>query len=215
MNIRSTSLSVFVGTLFAVSTTLASATSPASNVSTGQNYFKYLVVAEAHQHQEREGKGEGEGKGRGEGKRGQDRSGHGGHGDGGGKHGSSKMQGQEQGHGHGHGHGSYAHNVASQAEKLDLSDEQLGKIARLHMKDDKAHKHLKHNLQKSMKALRSAIMEPGSDDETIRKLGQAHVNEFNAMVKHHIQERKAVHDILTPEQVEKLKSMKVGHDHGH
>jgi Spy/CpxP family protein refolding chaperone len=197
--------------LFAVSTTLASATSPASNVSTGQNYFKYLVVAEAHQHQEREGKGEGKGRGegKGEGKRGQDRSGHGGHGDGGGKHGSSKMQG------HGHGHGSYAHNVASQAEKLDLSDEQLGKIARLHMKDDKAHKHLKHNLQKSMKALRSAIMEPGSDDETIRKLGQAHVNEFNAMVKHHIQERNAVHDILTPDQVEKLKSMKAGHDHGH
>ena len=199
MNIRSTSLSVFVGTLFAVSTTLASAASPVSNVLTGQDYFKYLVVADAHQHQEREGKGEG--------KRGQDRSGHGGHGDGGGKHGSSKMQG--------HGHGSYAHNVASQAEKLDLSDEQLGKIARLHMKDDKAHKHLKHNLQKSMKALRSAIMEPGSDDETIRKLGQAHVNEFDAMVKHHIQERKAVHDVLTPEQVEKLKSMKADQHHGH
>lgn len=216
MNIRSTSLSFLVGALFATSAWAASATPSMIDLSPSQDQVRPLVVAEAHQHQEREGRGEGRGEGRK--RQGQaDQAGHGAHGGGkhgGDKHGEKKAKKDKKDKGHGH-HG-YAHIVATHADALGLSDEQLGKIARQHMRDDKEHKRLKESMKQSMKALRKAIMDPGSDEETIHELGKSHVKEFSAMVRHHVRERKAVHEVLTPEQLEQLQSMEISHDdHDH
>ncbi|MGG7055969.1 Spy/CpxP family protein refolding chaperone [Nitrosomonas sp. ANs5] len=227
MNIRSTSLSLLVGALFATSAWATSATSSMMDLSPSQDQVRPLIVAEAHQHQEREGRGEGRGEGRK--RQGQaDHAGHGGHGGqdahgghGGGKHGGGKHGGDKRGDKKAkkdkeHGHHGYAHVVATHADELGLSDEQLGKIARQHMKDDKEHKRLKESMKQSMKALRKAIMDPGSDEETIHELGKTHVKEFSAMVKHHVRERKAVHEVLTTEQLKQLQSMEMSHDdHDH
>jgi len=70
-------------------------------------------------------------------------------------------------------------------------------------------------MKESMKAFRKAVAQPAVDEETLRKLGQEHIDSFNEMVAHHIEERKAVRSILTPEQVEKLKDIKIEHDHDH
>ena len=109
----------------------------------------------------------------------------------------------------------YAHMIASHADALDLSDEQLGKITRLEMKETKEHKEAKQKLRKNMKAFHKASMTPDTDNAALRKMGKEHVDLFNAMVEQHINERKAVHDVLTAAQINKLKTMKMQHDeHG-
>ncbi len=178
------------------------------------------------------GKGKGKGKGKGGSEAGQsDHEGHD-HGDqakqekgkgkGKGKEKGKNKDGDKEGHDHGdkgdhhHHHHSYAHNVAKQAEVLDLSDEQLGKIVRIHLKaDPEAHDRLKKKMKESMKAFRKAVAQPSVDEAALRKLGQDFVDSFNEMVAHHVEERKAVLSVLTPEQIEKLKEIKSEHDHDH
>lgn len=109
----------------------------------------------------------------------------------------------------------YAHMVASHADVLELTDEQLGKITRLEMKETKEHEKTKQKLRKNMKEFHKASMTPDTDNAALRKLGKEHVDLFNAMVEQHINERKAVHDVLTVAQIDKLKAMKMHHDeHG-
>lgn len=126
------------------------------------------------------------------------------------------MHGDMMKHGHGH---SYAKMIASHAEALQLTDEQLGKIVRLHMKGEKEHKKLMEKMHESRHAFKKASMKPSTDDVTLDKLAKEHVTAHQAMIDYHINERKAVHEILTPEQMSKLKTIKIHHgrhggDHG-
>lgn len=205
MNIRSTGLSLLISALFAIPAATATAVSPVAGTAAHQGETGYLILAEAHQHQGSEGTEQ----------RYASDSGHAGHEQGCQGH-SGGSGGYSSGHGgkDQHGHHGYAHSIVMQAEALGLSDEQLGKIVRLHLKEDtQAHERIKQKMMESMKAFRKAVGEPATDDETLRKLGQAHIDSFNEMVKYHLEERKAVRSILTPEQLGKLKSVKSGHDH--
>lgn len=203
MNIRLTGLSLVMGILFALPSAMATAASPAVDASAQQGADSH----DARQHQYQWPKSE-EGEGKCQKDRGQRSGGgcclgHCGH-----KHGDKKDR-----HGH-HHHHDYAHSIAMQAEALGLSDEQLGKIVRLHLKGDKeAHERLKEKMKANMKAFQKGVSQPVTDDETLRKLGQAYVDSFNEMVTYHIQERKTVRSILTPEQIGKLKDIKTGHEH--
>ncbi|MDV6345065.1 Spy/CpxP family protein refolding chaperone [Nitrosomonas sp. Is37] len=110
---------------------------------------------------------------------------------------------------------SYPHMIAFHADALQLSDEQLGKIARLHIQGTKEHEKIKEKIYESYQAFRKAKMQPSTEDETLRKLGKEYANAFSEMVEYHIKERKAVHNILTPEQMNKLKTMEIRQDmHG-
>lgn len=220
MNTRLTGLSILVGALFAIPAATATAISPVAVTSIQQGEAATLVLAQAEQHQSQSRKGEGKGQGY------SNKSDHDGH-----DHGDQAKQekgkckgknknkdGSKEGHDHGdkggHGHHSYAHNVAEQAEVLGFSDEQLGKIVRVHLKEDpKVHDRLKNKMKESMKAFHKAVADPAVDEETLRKLGQKHVDSFNEMIAYHAEERKAILGILTPEQIEKLKVIKTGHDH--
>ena len=63
-----------------------------------------------------------------------------------------------------------------------------------------------------MQAFTKESMEPGTSDIKLRALGAAHTKAFNVLVEQHIYERKTVHNVLTDEQITKLKSMKMAHD---
>lgn len=133
---------------------------------------------------------------------------------GGGMHGG--MMKHEEGHGedggmHAHDH-SYAQLVASQADALQLTDEQLDKILRLQMKDKEAHKRMKERIHKHHQAFEEASMQPATDDATIRRLGERYVSAHHTMVERYLADREAVHAILTPEQRNKLKTLKIEHD---
>lgn len=203
MNIRLAGLSIFISALFAIPVAVASPVSSADDTSIRQGAAGKLIVADAHQH-----RGDHQSKKEGKGEQNQGHAGHsGGHKH---KHGGSKHGGHKHGHQHSH-----AHNIILHAEVLDLSDEQIGKIVRLHLKDTQEHDRIKQKMREGMKAFRKAIVQPATDDATLRKLGQAHIDDFNTMIKHHLEERKAVNEILTPEQFEKLKTLKADHDGGH
>jgi len=116
---------------------------------------------------------------------------------------------------------SYANLIATHADELNLSDAQLGKFIRLHQKHSQEHKQLKKKMHQSMKSLHHAGMKPSTDDATLRKLGNEHVEAFNATLEQHIRSRNVVNAILTAEQREKLKTMEMnygkhgGHHGGH
>lgn len=112
---------------------------------------------------------------------------------------------------------SYAHNIVMQAEVLGLTDEQLGKIVRLHLKEDRE-KHDK--IQEEVNGSKAVFQKSGNDilidNDAYQKLGQAHIDHFKRMIQFHLEERKAIQAILTPEQLEKLKNIEPaeeGHQH--
>jgi len=109
----------------------------------------------------------------------------------------------------------YAHMVISHTGTLKLSDEQLGKIVRLHLKYKQEHEQLKEKLKKSMQAFKKESMKPSTSDAQLHKLGNDHTDAFNAMVEHHIKERHEIHAVLSDDQKKQLNAMKMDHDkHG-
>ena len=184
-----------------------------------QSENRTLTLAQAHQHGQEKESGQGGGSKHTEGHQGEgnkhgqghsNQSGHGGHGEGKGGHGDKKGHGMKK-----HNH-DYAHLIIAHADTLKLSDEQLGKIVRLHLKHEQEHERLKEKVKKSMKAFKKASMNPGTSDAQLSKLGKDHTDAFNAMVDFHINERKDIHSVLTEAQRKMLESLKLDHDHdGH
>ncbi|MEK6708159.1 MAG: Spy/CpxP family protein refolding chaperone [Pseudomonadota bacterium] len=184
---RKSMTSIVVGFVSAITLGTAPIASADSNQVISQSRDKGLMVAEAHQH--------GEGKGSG------------------GKHGEGNCCGGMMGDMEGmmqHGH-SYAHMIASHADALKLSDAQLGKIVRLHFKHAQEHQQFKQRIHKSMMEFHQESMKPSTDDVTLRKLGKDHAEAFNAMIEQHIRDRNAVHAILSADQRNQLKTMKMDH----
>lgn len=198
-----------------------------------------LILAEAqHQHGQEKGNRQGggmhDGESHGEGgkhRHGQKDNAHGGHGHGshgehdgghgkkGGDHGADKEKGKKHGDKKSgdkqKGKPDYAHMIISHTDELKLTDEQLGKIVRLHLKHDEAHETVKHALQDSMKAFKKESLNPAASDDQLRDLSKAVTTAFNKMAEHHIKERQTLHAVLTEAQKNQLASMKMDHDHDH
>ncbi|MBK7353975.1 MAG: Spy/CpxP family protein refolding chaperone [Nitrosomonas sp.] len=126
-------------------------------------------------------------------------------------HKSNSQEKREHQHGMMEEKHDYAHRIIFHADKLKLTDEQLGKLVRLHLKYEKEHRKIKEKLKDSMHAFKKAKMDPSSTDEQLLSLGKDHANAFNAMVEHHIQERRAIHSILSTEQKGQLNMIKMNH----
>ena len=198
---------------------VASITLASNELTPHQSENRDLILAQAHQHGQEKESGQGGGSKHTEGHQGEgnkhgqghsNQSGHGGHGEGKGGHGDKKGHGMKK-----HNH-DYAHLIIAHADTLKLSDEQLGKIVRLHLKHEQEHERLKEKVKKSMKAFKKASMNPGTSDAQLSKLGKDHTDAFNAMVDFHINERKDIHSVLTEAQRKMLESLKLDHDHdGH
>jgi len=213
------------GSVFAFSpgaASIALANSDSTNLQFGNKAF---TLAQAHQHGQEKGSGQsGDSKQnedqRGEGdkhRHGQDKkSEHSDHkeGESKGGHGKDKGEGDKHGDMKKGGH-DYAHMVISHTDTLKLSDEQLGKIVRLHLKNEKEHEQLKEKLKESMQAFKKESMKPSTSDAQLHKLGKDHTDAFNAMVKYHVKERQVIHAVLSEDQIKQLHAMKMDHDsHG-
>jgi len=192
MPCKKSMISIFIGSICAVVLGTVPIASAENNSIAAQSVDNGFMVAEAYQH---------------------------------GVHADSKDQcaqksksGGMMGHTRGrmrHGGGySYAHMVASHADELELSDAQLGRIVRLHMKHAQEHKQFKRRIRKSMMQLHHESMKPSSDDATLRKLGNDHIEAFKAMLEQHIRGRNVVHAILSSDQRNQLKTMKMHGMHG-
>ncbi len=107
-----------------------------------------------------------------------------------------------------HGRKGYAQMVLGQAEALKLSDEQLGKIARIQMQHQKSRREITKKLHKSMLAARRGIMDPASDETVIRNAVKDHAAAFDEMIEDALKQRQEVNAVLTPEQQKQLQSLK-------
>ncbi len=152
-----------------------------------------ILVAEAHQH-------------------GQDKeNGHSHDKDKASKHSNQKSEKNEHQHGMMEDKHDYAHMIIFHANELKLTNEQLGRLVRLHLKHEAEHNKIKDKLKESMHAFKKAKMDPSSTDEQLLSLGKDHANAFNAMVEHHIQERRAIHNVLSADQKSQLNTIKMNH----
>lgn len=106
---------------------------------------------------------------------------------------------------------SYAYMIITHADELELSDAQLGRIFRLNLKHSQEHKQYRKEIRKSMMHFHHESMKPSTNDATLRKLGNDHIEAFKAMLEQHIRNRSVVHAILTTEQRDQLKTMKMEH----
>ncbi len=190
-------ISTVIGSTFIITICIAPAISVAES---SQSLDKSLMLAQAHEHDQEKGRGQGGGH-----KEREDKEGHGKEGKSD-KHGGKKDDGMKK-----DGH-DYAHMVIFHTDTLKLSDEQLGKIVRLHLKYKQGHELLKKKLKKSMKAFKNGSMKPGTSDDQLHKLGKDHTNAFNTMVEHHVMERHAIHAVLSNDQKKQLDTMKMNHD---
>ena len=127
------------------------------------------------------------------------------------KHSHQKNEKNEHQHGMMEDKHDYAHMIIFHADELKLTNDQLGRLVRLHLKHEKEHKKIKEKLKESMHAFKKAKMDPSSTDEQLANLGKDHANAFNAMVEHHIQERRAIHNVLSADQKSQLNTIKMDH----
>lgn len=107
----------------------------------------------------------------------------------------------------------YAHVIISCTDALKLSDEQLGKIVRLHLKYKQEHKNIKDKLMGSVKTFRKESMNPNTSDDQLRKFAKDLTENSKAMIEHRINERSSIHTILSEDQKKQLFSMKMDHDY--
>ena len=104
---------------------------------------------------------------------------------------------------------SYGEVILEQAEVLDLTDEQLGKIMRIQMNNKKNRKKLLDQPHKSMKKALKALRDPAKDESMIRKAGRAHTDDFDALVEADLKVRKQIDAVLTLKQKNKSKMIKL------
>jgi Spy/CpxP family protein refolding chaperone len=95
------------------------------------------------------------------------------------------------------------------ADKLKLTDEQIGKLFRLKQKHAQARRETKMSAHGSMMALHGKILDPKSDEAAIKQSAKQHEDSFNKMVAGALQERKEALAILTAEQRKTLNSIEL------
>lgn len=178
--------STVAGTVFLSALIAPPAISASGSVLTAQVSNENFMLAQAHEHDEDKGEKS--------------------------KHKKDDHKKSNHDNKHGGKDKDYAQLIVSHADALALSDAQLGKVTRIHLKYTTENKKAKQEAHKNMQAFIKASMKPGTSEAKLRELGAAHAEAFNVLVEQHIDERKAVHDVLTDEQITKLKSIKIPHD---
>ena len=105
-------------------------------------------------------------------------------------------------------HKGYADVVLKYADELKLSDEQIGKITRIHQANQKKFEELGPKLHETLKAAHETFLNPASDEAAIRKAAKEHSVVFDELVETGLKSRKEINAVLTPDQLKQLQSKK-------
>lgn len=107
-------------------------------------------------------------------------------------------------------HKGYADVVLKYADELKLSDEQIGKITRIHQGSQQKIEELGPKLHESLKAAHDVFLSPASDEAAIRKAAKEHSVVFDQLVETALKARNEINAVLTAEQLKQLQTKKVG-----
>jgi Spy/CpxP family protein refolding chaperone len=102
----------------------------------------------------------------------------------------------------------YAQVILDHADELKLTDEQVGKITRIHQENQARAEELGKKLHESMRETHEAFLNPASDEAAIKQKAQAHTTAFNEFLATALKLREAVNTVLTPSQRDQSKSLK-------
>ncbi len=106
-------------------------------------------------------------------------------------------------------HEGYADVVLKYADELKLSDEQIGKITRIHLANQKKFEELGQKLHETLKEAHNVFLDPASDDAAIREAAKKHSVVFDELVETGLKSRKEINAALTPAQLKQPQSKKV------
>lgn len=110
---------------------------------------------------------------------------------------------------------SYGDVVLRHINELKLSDEQVGKIARIHRENQIKVEGIARKLRESRRTAYELFLKPASDESVIRKAAKDHTAAFDELVDTALKSRAAMNDVLTTDQLNQLKSFKVEPRHPH
>lgn len=107
-----------------------------------------------------------------------------------------------------HNHPSYGDVILSHADELRLTDEQLGKIVRLHRAHQQKVRELITRLRSARHSAYTLFMNPASSEAAIRQAALAHTAAFDELVETALKTRREVNSVLTPEQLSKMANLR-------
>ena len=104
-------------------------------------------------------------------------------------------------------HESYGDIVLRRLEGLGLSDEQAGKILKIHEANQSRIQKLDQQLHAATRAAHALFLNPAADVAAIRRTADEHTSAFNELVETALSTRETINTILTAEQRQKLTGM--------
>jgi len=104
-------------------------------------------------------------------------------------------------------HESYGDVMLRHIDELKLSDEQIGKIVRIHQNNQQKIKEIGKRLRETQKSAYRLFLNPASDEAAVRKAAKDHAAAFDTLVDTAMNSRAAINAVLTPEQLNQLKSL--------
>jgi Spy/CpxP family protein refolding chaperone len=104
-------------------------------------------------------------------------------------------------------HESYGDVMLRHIDDLKLSDEQIGKIVRIQQSDQQKIKEIGKRIREAQKSAYRLFLNPASDEAAIRKAAKDHAAAFDTLVNTAMNSRAAINAVLTPEQLNQLKSL--------
>ena len=104
---------------------------------------------------------------------------------------------------------SYGDVVLRHIDELKLTDEQAGKIARLHQANQQKIMNIGQRMREAKKSAYALFLNPTVDEAAIRQSAKSFTAAFDEMVDTALKTRQAINAVLTPEQAGKLATLKV------
>ncbi len=102
------------------------------------------------------------------------------------------------------GMSSFSHPVLANAEELELTDEQLGRIMRLQQDYRAQRQEMRRSMMTSMHGMSAIIMDPAADRDAVTEQVEAHNEAYQQWARSLWEEREAVMQALNDQQREKL-----------
>jgi len=103
---------------------------------------------------------------------------------------------------------SYGDVMLRHIDELGLSDEQIGKIVRIRQNNQQKAKEIAKKFRETQKSALRFLLNPATDEAAIRKAAKDHSVAFDALVDTAMRSRTAINAVLTPEQLNRLKSLR-------
>ena len=105
-------------------------------------------------------------------------------------------------------HESYGDVIFRHADELRLTDEQIGKIYRIHQANQHRIGGISRKVNDATAWAHEIFLDPSKDEAAIRQAAKAHSAAFEELLETALKTRKDINAVLNPDQLAKLPTLK-------